>query len=187
MRNVVFNLVATERTIQLADEINLHTVPVPAKARQLWPVGWDTAALLLRCGPLVFGPEHCLRQRADRRNKMRDKAGERANVVFAITQDVPLLLGAKRRPPQSTVAHLVLANHVNLVFEKIAQCVTNAEKPFIAIAAFDGAVVHVMAKLKIGVERAGRFAPAFRNMKAKLGSKHVANDQCVTVETVRRR
>ena len=62
MRNTVYNLVATERTIQLGNEINLHTVPMPAEACQLWSVGWNTASLLLRCGPLVFGSAHCLRQ-----------------------------------------------------------------------------------------------------------------------------
>ena len=43
-----------------------------------------------------------------------------------------------------------------------------------------------MPKLDIGVERARRLAPAQRGVKAELGGEHVADDQRVVVEPVRR-
>jgi len=41
-------------------------------------------------------------------------------------------------------------------------------------------------KLDIGVERASRLAPTFRNVKAKLGGEHIADDQHIGIETISR-
>jgi len=118
---------------------------------------------------------------------MWKKPRERANIILAVGYDVSLFLCAEWWPFEDAIAHFLLAHDVNFVFEKIAQRPANAKKPFFAISALDGAVVHVMSKLKVRVERAGRLAPIARNMKAELGRQHVANDQSIAVEAVGRK
>jgi len=126
-------------------------------------------------------------QGSDRRNNMWKKSRERAHVVFAVSYDVSLLLCAEWWPLEDAVAHFPLAHNVDFVFEEIAQRPTDTEKTFLAISALDGAVVHVMSKLNVRVESAGWLAPIARNVKAKFGGQHVAYNQRVIIETVRRK
>src|SRR5215471_21012066 len=142
---------------------------MPADTREQRPVSRNTTAFLLRNRPLELGAEHCMRQGPDCRNNMRKQACECAHVVFAVGYDILLFLRAKRRPLKDAVTHFLLAHNVDFVFEEIAQRPADTEKTLFAVSALNGAVVHVMPKLNICVERAGRFAPIARNVKPKLG------------------
>ena len=91
---------------------------------------------------------------------------------------------AERRALQDAFAHIALASDVDLVFEEIPQRAADRIKALLAVAALDCAVVDVVPKLNIGIERTRRLAPALASVKAKLGGEHVADDQRFAVETV---
>ena len=117
---------------------------------------------------------------------VRQQARERAHVVFAIVKDVAPFLSVERRPLQDALAHVVLAGDVDLILEEVPQRAADRVKTLLAVAALDRAVVHVVPELDVGIECARRLAPANRGVKAELGGEHVADDQRVVVETVRR-
>jgi len=187
VRFAVDDLVTAKGTVQLGDQIELHAWPMFADTHELRPVSRNSAALLLRNRPLDFGAKHCMRQELDRWNNMGEQARERAHVVLAVSYDVPLLFCAKWWPLEDAIAHFLFARNVDFVFEEIAQRPADTEKPFLAVSALDSAVVHVMSKFDICVERAGRLTPIARNMKAKFGGQHVAHDQRVIIKTVGRK
>ena len=110
-----------------------------------------------------------LERRANGLNDVRKQPRQRANVVLAIIQDVALFLIAEGRALQDTIPHIVLASDVDLVFEEVAQGAGERVETLLAVAALDRAVVHGVPKFDVGVERARRFAPAFRSVKAELG------------------
>src|SRR5262245_22339677 len=68
---------------------------------------------------------------------------------------------------------------------EITERAVEAEKSFFALGSLGGAVVHVIAKLDVGIERAGRPAPAECNVRSELGADHVAHDQRAGVEPIR--
>ena len=92
--------------------------------------------------------------------------------------------GAERRALQDPLPHVRLAHQVDLVLEEIAQRAADRVETLLAVAALDRAVVDVVAKFDIGIERAGRLAPSLGDVNAELGGQHVADDQRVGVETV---
>ena len=87
---------------------------------------------------------------------------------------------------QDTFPHIVLVSDVDFIFEEVPQRAADRIEALLAVAALDRAVIHGVPKFNVGVERARRFAPAQRGVKAELGGEHVADDQRFIVEPVRR-
>ena len=187
MRHAVDDLVTAERAIQLGDQIEPHVLPLVAEPGEQRAVHRNAAALLLRDRPLKLGPKHRVRERrANGRNDVRQQPRERAHIVLAIVQDVALFLSAEGRALQNTFPHIVLVSDVDLILEEVSQRAADRIEALLAVAALDRAVIHVVPELDVGVERARRLAPALRGVKAELGGEHVADDQRVVVEPVRR-
>src|SRR5262249_52786866 len=84
MRLTVDDLITTKGLVQLSDQIEPHTLPAIADTREQRPVNRNPATLLLRNRPLKFGAKHCMRQRPDCRDNVRDETRKRPGVVFAI-------------------------------------------------------------------------------------------------------
>jgi hypothetical protein len=98
-------------------------------------------------------------RRAQRRNDARQQPHQRTHVVFAVVQNILPLLHAERWPLQDALAHIVLASNVDLILQEIPQRAADRIETFLAVAALNRAVVHVVPKLDVGVERACRFTP----------------------------
>ena len=126
------------------------------------------------------------KRRANGRNDVRHQARESAHVVFAVIQDVALFLSVERWALQNALAHVVLARNVDLILKEISQRAADRIKAFLAVAAFYRAVIHVVPELDVGIERTRRFAPTQRSVNTEFGGEHVADDQRVVVEAVRR-
>ena len=117
---------------------------------------------------------------------MRHQTRERAHVVLAVVQNVPLLLMGERRPLEDAIAHVLLVGDVDLVLTEIAKRTADAEETLFALAALDRAVVHVVAKFDVGIQRASGLAPTLRDVKAEFGGAEEAYDQRIGVEPIRR-
>src|SRR6516165_6846173 len=113
---------------------------------------------------------------------MREQTRQGVHVVLAVIKNCLLFSGGKRRPLQDAVAHIHLARSIELWLTEIAQRAGERIEALIAIGCFDSAVVGVVAKLYIGVERADRLSPTLRNMHAEFGSGHVSDKQRVGIE-----
>ena len=105
---------------------------------------------------------------------MWHQAGKCADVILAIGQDFALFFAAERRALQDAVAGGILARGIDLIFEEIAQRAGERIKAFLAVAALQRAVVGAVAEFDVGVERAGRLAPAPSDVEAKFGGEIVA-------------
>src|SRR5262249_56823915 len=88
---------------------------------------------------------------------------------------------------KNTLAHILLVRDVELILAKVAQRAGERIEAFIAIDGFDRAVVGVMTKLNIGIERARRLAPAKRDVGTEFSADHIADDQGIGVDAVRRK
>ena len=81
-----------------------------------------------------------------------------------------------------------LVRGVDAVFAEIAQRAGEARRsPCRGPPLFSGAVVHVVAKFNVGIERARRLPPAERDVAAEFGADHVADEQRVGVEPIGRK
>ena len=64
----------------------------------------------------------------------------------------------------------------------MAKCAGEAVKAFGPVFRFDGAVIHVVTKFKVGVEYAGRLPPATRNVAtAEFRARHVRPEHRIGV------
>src|SRR5262245_29704211 len=88
--------------------------------------------------------------------------------------------------PRIRGAYIGLVRGVDPVLAEVPQRAVEAEKTLFAVLRLGGTIVHVMTKLDVGIERAGRPAPAECNMRSELGRDHVAHNAGVGVEPVRR-
>jgi hypothetical protein len=172
--------------VHLAYERAADCGPLSPNPIQLRAVEWHPAAFLLCDSPLEIRAQHCMRQRSDRWDDVLDQARECACIFLAVVQNLRAFVGAEWRALQDTIAHLALVRGVDAVFAKILQRSVEAEESLLAICSLGGAVVHVMTKLDVRIEGAGRPAPTERNVRSKLGADHVAHDQGIGVEPVRR-
>src|SRR6516164_10985787 len=118
---------------------------------------------------------------------MRNQASQRLYVTLTIFENVLPLPAGKRRALHNAITHVVLVGDVKLVLAKITQRTGNRIKPLVAVFSFSSAVVHVVTKFDIGIERACRLAPAKCDVRAEFGTDHVADDQCIGVEAVWRK
>src|SRR5262245_55481514 len=116
---------------------------------------------------------------------MRDEARQAAyRVVLTIFQDGVALCAGKRRTLQDTIPHVALVGDVEFVFAEIAQRAGKRVKAFVAILGFGCAVVHVVAKFHVSIERTCGLAPTACNMAAEFGGEHIADEQRVRVKAV---
>src|SRR5262249_41626582 len=118
---ISIELVDPEWRIELAHQVGLHPTPMAADGCQQRKVDRYTATFLLRDCPLVLGAKHRMRQRANRRNDVRNQTREPAGVVLAVLRDVLPFLRGEWRTSGDAVTHVFLVRSVDLVFEEIAQ------------------------------------------------------------------
>jgi hypothetical protein len=117
---------------------------------------------------------------------MRNEACKCVHVPLAILEDIAALSCGERRALYDPIAHVRLMRGVDPVLTEVLQRAGEAVEALFAVAALDGAVVHVVAKLDIGIERASWLSPTLCDVAAELGADGVADDQRVSIEPVRR-
>ena len=67
-------------------------------------------------------------ERADRWDDVRHQTRQRAHVVLAVVQNIPLLLVGERRTLEDAIAHVLLVGDVDLVLTEIAKRTADAEE-----------------------------------------------------------
>jgi hypothetical protein len=181
---VLIEFVDAERGVHLGHETALHSAPIGPKAGDERRVDRDTAPLLLRHRPHELCAQHCVRQRSNCRNDMRNEERKSANVVFAITQNVGGLFGGERRTLHDPIAHVSLVRGINSALAKVLQRAGKTVETFRALCAFNSTVVHVVTEFDVGIERTGRLTPAERDVATVFRAQHVADEQCVSIEPI---
>ena len=162
MRLAVLDLVDPERKIERRHQVELHAIPLRPDPIEQRLVERDAAALLLRDGPHEVGAGQCVRQRADGRNDVRNQARQGVNVILAIIENRCALLGGERWALQDPLTHIAFVGGVDAIFAEVLQGSGESEKALVAVRTLRGAVVHAVAKLNVGIERARRLPPAER-------------------------
>jgi hypothetical protein len=89
-------------------------------------------------------------------------------------------------PCHDPVAHVGLVRSINPVLAEVTQRAAETIEAFLAVAALKCPIIHVVAEFHIRIERARRLTPAKRYVAAEIGTQHVADEQRVGIETIRR-
>lgn len=118
---------------------------------------------------------------------MRNQARQRVNIILTIIENRCTLLGGERWALQNPLTHIAFVGGVDAIFAEVLQGSGESEKALVAVRTLRGAVVHAVAKLNVGIERARRLPPAEVDVAAKLGADHIADEERVRVEPIGRK